>query len=83
MGALNLIIAKKIRYSYSHDVAYNEYQKSLIKSRSHLKITKEEIASINDIVAPLMIHKHHSINHVYISHPDVLPFSKSTFSSLT
>ena len=26
-----------------------------------------------------MIHKHHSINHVYISHPDVLPFSKSTF----
>ena len=79
MGALNLIIAKKIRYSYSHDVAYNEYQKSLIKSRSHLKITKEEIASINDIVAPLMIHKHHSINHVYISHPDVLPFSKSTF----
>ena len=70
---------KKIRYSYSHDVAYNGYHKSLIKSRSHLKITKEEIASINDIVSPLMIHKHHSVNHVYISHPDVLPFSKSTF----
>ena len=70
---------KRIRYSYSHDVAYNEYHKSLIKSRSHLKITKEEIASINDIVSPLMIHKHHSVNHVYISHPDILPFSKSTF----
>ena len=69
----------KIRYSYSHDVAYNEYYKSLIKSRSHLKITKEEIASINDVVSPLMIHKHHSVNHVYISHSDVLPFSKSTF----
>ncbi len=69
----------KIRYSYSHVVAYNEYQKVLIKSRSHLKITKEEIASINDIVAPLMIHKHHSINHVFIKHPEVLPFSKSTF----
>lgn len=26
-----------------------------------------------------MIHKHHSVNHVFISHPDVLPFSKSTF----
>ena len=70
---------RKIRYSYSHDVAYNEYLKTLIKSRSHLKITKEDIASINDIVAPLMVHKHHSINHVYIKHPDILPFSKSTF----
>lgn len=69
----------KIRYSYSHHVAYNEYRRNLVKSRSHLKITKEEIASINDIVAPLMIHKHHSVNHVFISHPDVLPFSKSTF----
>lgn len=69
----------KIRYSYSHDVAFNEYTKCLIKSRSHLKITNEEINSINDVVAPLMIHKHHSVNHVFISHGDVLPFSKSTF----
>ncbi|MFR2586158.1 MAG: hypothetical protein ACLTAK_06400, partial [Bacilli bacterium] len=44
-----------------------------------LKITNEQIASINDIVAPLMIHKHHSVNHVFISHPDLLSFSKSTF----
>ena len=53
----------KIRFSYSHDVAYNEYVKSLSKSRSHLKITKEQIASINDIIAPLMVHKHHTILH--------------------
>lgn len=26
-----------------------------------------------------MIHKHHSVNQVFISHPDLLPFSKSTF----
>ena len=26
-----------------------------------------------------MIDKHHSVNHVYISHPELLPFSKSTF----
>jgi len=70
---------RKIRYSYSHDVAYNEYLKVLIKSRSHLKITKEEIASINDVISPLMIHKHHSVNHVFISHSDILNFSKSTF----
>lgn len=70
---------RKIRYSYSHVIAYNEYKKTLIKSRNSLKITKEQIASINDIVAPLMVHKHHSVNHVYIKHPDILPFSKSTF----
>lgn len=70
---------RKIRYSYSHAVAYNEYKKTLSKTRSHLKITKEEIASINDIISPLMIHKHHSVNQVYISHPELLPFSKSTF----
>ncbi len=26
-----------------------------------------------------MIHKHHSVNHVFMKHPEVLPFSKSTF----
>ena len=70
---------KRIRYSYSHDIAYNEYKQTLIKQRSHIKLTKEEIVSINDIISPLMIHKHHSVNHVFISHPDILPFSKSTF----
>ena len=69
----------RLRYSYSHDVAFNEYYKTLVKSRSHLKITNEQVASINEVVAPLMIHKHHSVNHVYMKHPEVLPFSKSTF----
>ena len=70
---------RRIRYSYSHDIAYNEYKRSLVKSRSFLKLTKEDIVSINEIVSPLMIHKHHSVNHVYIKHPEILPFSKSTF----
>ena len=78
-GCSKFNFCHKIRYSYSHDVAFNEYYKNLVKSRSHLKISKEQIASINDVISPLMIHKHHSVNHVYISHPEVLPFSKSTF----
>ena len=78
-GCSKFNFCHKIKYSYSHDVAFNEYYKNLVKSRSHLKISKEQIASINDIISPLMIHKHHSVNHVYISHPEVLPFSKSTF----
>lgn len=78
-GCSKLNTCRKRRYTYNHAVAYNEYKKNLINDRSHLKVTKEQIAAINDIVAPLMIHKHHSINHVYISHPELLPFSKSTF----
>ena len=69
----------KQRYSYSHDVAYNEYKQTLIKERSHLKVTKEQVATVNDIIAPLMMHKHHSVNQVYIEHPEALPFSKSSF----
>ena len=70
---------KKIRYSYSHDVAYNEYKQNLIITRANLRITNEQIADINDSISPLMKEKHHSVNHVYISHSDLLPFSKSTF----
>ena len=70
---------RRIRYSYSHDIAYNEYFKTLVQQRSHIKITKEQVASINDLISPLMIHKHHSVNQVFINHPELLPFSKSTF----
>ena len=70
---------KRIRYSYSHEIAFNEYRKNLVQQRSHLQITKEQIASINDVISPLMIHNHHSINQVFIEHPELLPFSKSTF----
>lgn len=70
---------KNVKYTYNHAIAYNEYKKNLINSRKQVYITKEQIASINDVIAPLMVHKHHSVNHVYISHPHLLPFSKSTF----
>ena len=74
-----LTSCKKQKYVYHHDVAYNEYKKNLIDQRSHLKITKEEIANLNDVISPLMINQHHSVNHVFISHPEILKFSKSTF----
>ena len=65
----------KQRYSYEASVAHNEYLKTLIEQRFVARITKEQIVSINDIISPLMIHKHHSVNQVYISHPELLPFS--------
>ena len=70
---------RKIQFIYDASVAHNEYLTVLSKQRSNLRITKEQIASINEIISPLMIHKHHSVNHVYASHPELLPFSKSTF----
>ena len=69
----------RIRYSYSHDIAFNEYKQNLINSRSNLRITKEQIVDINDTISPLMKEKHHSVNQVYITHPELLPFSKTTF----
>ena len=78
-GCPKFSYCKKIRYSYSHDIAFNEYKKTLISERSHLKITKEEVVAINDIIAPLMIHKHHSVNQVFIEHPEFLKMSKPTF----
>lgn len=70
---------KKQKYSYSSHIAYNEYKQTLISQRAHLNITKEQIVAINDIISPLMIKKNHSVNQVYISHPELLPFSKPTF----
>ena len=70
---------KKQKYSYNSHIAYNEYKQTLITQRAHLNITKEQIVSINEIISPLMIKKNHSINQVYISHPELLPFSKTTF----
>ncbi len=70
---------KKQKYSYNAHIAYNEYKQTLISERAHLNITKEQISNINEVIAPLMIYKNHSVNQVYISHSNLLPFSKSTF----
>ena len=74
-----LISCKKQKYSYQAHIAFNEYKQTLISHRAHLYITNDQIASINDVIAPLMIYKNHSVNQVYISHSELLPFSKSTF----
>ena len=70
---------QKNQYRYDAAVAQNEYDITLRKERSHLKVSKDQIAAINDVIAPLMIEKHHSVNHVFAAHPELLPMSKSTF----
>lgn len=78
-GCDKITSCKKQKYSYSAHIAYNEYKQTLISQRENLNITKEQIVSINEVIAPLMIYKNHSVNQVYISHSDLLPFSKPTF----
>lgn len=78
-GCSNKIGCKQNQYIYEASIAQNEYQKTLHQERSKLHISKSSIAAINDVIAPLMIHKHHSVNHVFASHPELLPMSKSTF----
>jgi len=69
----------KMRFLYDASIAHNQYKKTLIDSRSNLHITKGQISAINDIIAPLMIQKNHSVNQVFINHSNLLPFSKPTF----
>ena len=67
------------RFLYDAAVAQREYKKTLSLQRASIKLTKDEIDLINEVVAPLMIQRHHSVNQVYIEHPECLPISKTTF----
>lgn len=70
---------KQTQFLYDAAIAHNEYKRTLSLQRANLQITKSQIASINETIAPLMVNKHHSVNQVFITHPELLPFSKSTF----
>ena len=76
-GCENSSRCKHPKMLYDAAIADHEYHHNLSLLRANLKVTKDQVAAINDVVSPLMIHKHHSVNHVYVSHPEVLPFSKS------
>ena len=63
---------RKIRWTYYAREAQKDYEE-LIKS-----LNAEEIYNINEIITPL-IKKGQTTNHLYINHPDILNFSKSSF----
>lgn len=70
---------RKTQYLYDAVLANDEYRKMLSEERSDPRIPKAKIAEINEMISPLMRHKHHSVNHVYLAHLECLPISKSTF----
>ena len=69
----------KKQYRYDASVAHNEYIRTLKKTRFFIKASKDDIATLNQKISPLMIEKHHSVNQVYIEHPESINVSKSTF----
>lgn len=72
----------RTQYFYNAEVAHAEYKDTLSKERSDIRVPKAKIAEINETVSPLMIHKHHSINHIYTAHAELMDISKSTMYRL-
>lgn len=79
-GCIDYGICKKPKRLYDGAAANTEYRRTISVTHSNFrKATPTQIHAINDVIAPLIVHKHQSVNHVYASHPETLPISKSTF----
>ena len=72
-------VCKKRRFIYDYSISHNDYNSLLIDSRNSIHLTKGDVALINSQIKPLMADKKQSVNQVFINHPDILNFSKSTF----
>ena len=64
---------------YEYKLAQKNYEQNLIDSRSGVDIKPDIINDIENQIVPLIKNKKQSVNQVYINHPDILYFSKSTF----
>ena len=64
---------------YEYRQAQKHYEEQLALSRSGVDITPEEIEEIEKQIVPLIKNKKQSVNQVFINHPDILYFSKTTF----
>ncbi len=69
---------RKERYTYYARKAHDSYSEVKSEARKGIDLTEEELFIINENISPL-IKKGQTINHLYINHPDILNFSKSTF----
>ena len=69
---------RKERFTYYARKADDSYKELISKCRKGINLTEEEIYNINKTITPL-IKKGQSYNHLYINHPDILDFSKTSF----
>ena len=69
---------RKIRWTYYAREAQKDYEELISSCRQGINLNLEEIHIINKVITPL-IKKGQTTNHLYINHPDILDFSKSSF----
>ena len=78
-GCVKKEFCKLRRFFYDYSLAQNDYNVLLVESRNSIYLTKSKVNDINSKIKPLIIDKKQSINQVFINHPEILDFSKSTF----
>lgn len=69
----------KYHLYYNATAAQKHYEDTLSEARKGIDITNEEIEIINKNIVPLVKQNKQSVNQIYINHPDILYFSKTTF----
>lgn len=69
----------KYHLYYNAKAAQSHADEIKSESRKGIDATEEDINLINKNIVPLIKDKKQSVNQVYINHPDILPFTKTTF----
>ena len=69
----------KYHLYYNAKAAQSHADQIKSESRKGIDATEEEINIINKNIVPLIKNKKQSVNQVFINHPDILPFTKTTF----
>ncbi|MDO4975476.1 MAG: IS30 family transposase [Alphaproteobacteria bacterium] len=69
---------RKVRWTYYAREAQKDYEELIKSCRQGINLNVEEIHTINEVITPL-VKKGQTTNHLYINHPDILDFSKSSF----
>lgn len=69
----------KYHLYYNAKAAQSHADEIKSESRKGIVATEEEINIINKNIVPLIKDKKQSVNQVFTNHPDILPFTKTTF----
>ena len=69
---------RKVRWTYYARESQRSYEELIKSCRQGINLNLEEIHIINKTITPL-VKKGQTTNHLYINHPEILDFSKSTF----
>lgn len=69
---------RKERFTYYARKADDSYKELISSCRQGISLNEEDLFNINKVITPL-VKKGQTTNHLFINHPEVLNFSKSSF----